>query len=148
MERPWWCSLTVTGDGSVQTPASAASACSRAVLWSALPFGARGTSATNTTWRGALYPASSALTAATISPGRPSAPGSSGDDGGDGLPEALVVDADDEAVDDAGDALDGLLDLLGEDLLAAGVDDLVAAAEQDQRAVGGDLGHVAGERVA
>ena len=48
----------------------------------------------------------------------------------------------------AGDALDGLLHLLGEDLLAARVDDLAAAAEQDERAVRGDLGHVAGERVA
>ena len=69
-------------------------------------------------------------------------------DGRDRLTEPLVVDADDEAVGHAVDALGGLLDLLGEDLLAAGVDDLVAAAEQDQRAVGGDLGEVAGERVA
>ena len=65
-------------------------------------------------------------------------------DGRDRLAESLVVDADDEAVEHAGDALDGLLDLLGEDLLAAGVDHLAAPAEQDQRAVGGDLGQSPG----
>ena len=73
-----------------------------------------------------------AITSASVT----AAPGGDRGHGGDGLAETLVVDADDEAVDDAVDALDGLFDLLGEDLLAAGVDDVAAAAEQDQRAVG------------
>jgi len=67
--------------------------------------------------------------------------------GGDGLTERVVVDAHDEAVDHPVDALDRLLDLLGEDLLAPRVDDVAAATEQDQRAVRGDLSHVARERV-
>ena len=64
--------------------------------------------------------------------------------GSDGLAEPFVVDPDDQAIPHARYALDCLLDLFGEDLLAAGVDHLAASAEQDQRAVGGDLGEVAG----
>src|ERR1019366_3977837 len=44
------------------------------------------------------------------------------DDGYDALSEALVWEADDEAVLDEGMTLDRLFDLLGEDLLAARVD--------------------------
>ena len=77
-----------------------------------------------------------------------SAPSASDAHRSDRLAELLVVDADDQTVDDAVDALDGFFDLLGEDLLAAGVDDLAAASEQDQRSVGVDHREVAGERVA
>ena len=48
----------------------------------------------------------------------------------DALAEALVGLAEHQAVVDARDGLDGFLDLLGEDLLAAGVDALRAAPEQ------------------
>ena len=101
-----------------------------------MPLGARGTCETNTTRLGALKPAIWVLTPAITSCSLDVAPGATRGDGGDRLPERLVVDADHEAVDDAVDALDGFLDLLGEDLLAAGVDHVAAAAEQDQRAVG------------
>ena len=54
---------------------------------------------------------------------------------GDRLAELVVVDADDEAVEDAVDALDRLLDLFGEDLLAAGVDAPGCRGRAGQRAV-------------
>ena len=70
------------------------------------------------------------------------------DDGGDGLAELLVGHADHHGVAHRGVLLEHLLDLLGEDLLAAGVDAHRAAAEQGDRAVGLDRRVVAGDRVA
>ena len=70
------------------------------------------------------------------------------DHGGDPLAPAVVGHADDDGVEDGGVGLERGLDLLGEDLLAAGVDALRAAAEQGDRAVGLEDGHVAGQRVA
>ena len=76
-----------------------------------------------------------------------SAPGSELDDRGDGLAELLVGDADRHRVDDRVVGLQHLLDLLGEHLLAAGVDAHRAAAEQGERAVRLDHGVVAGHGV-
>ena len=67
---------------------------------------------------------------------------------GDGLAELLVGDADGHRVGDGVVGLQHLLDLLGEHLLAAGVDAHRAAPEQRERAVGLDGGVVAGHRVA
>src|SRR5262245_66618872 len=60
------------------------------------------------------------------------------DDGGDALAPALVGNADDDGVDDGGMGLEGLLDLLREDLLAAAVDAHRAAAQDRDPAVGTD----------
>jgi hypothetical protein len=62
--------------------------------------------------------------------------------------ERLVGHPHDEAVVDGFVCLDDLLDLLGEHLLAAGVHDLRAAAEEGDRPVRLDRGPVAGEAVA
>ena len=59
-------------------------------------------------------------------------------DRGDPLAPALVGHADDDRVEHGGVGLERLLDLLGVDLLAAGVDADRAAAEQRDRAVGLD----------
>ena len=69
-------------------------------------------------------------------------------DRGDPLAPALVGHADDDGVEHGRVRLERGLDLLGEDLLAAGVDALRAAAEQRDRAVGLVDRHVAGQRVA
>ena len=64
------------------------------------------------------------------------------------LAPALVRRAHDHGVVDRGVVLERLLDLLGEDLLAAGVDGDRVAAEQAQLAVRVDAGAVARHRVA
>src|SRR5215472_3819610 len=64
------------------------------------------------------------------------------------LPEPFVGDADDQRVEHVGMGLQRALHLLGEDLLAPGVDARVAAAEQRYRAVGLDPRQVAGHRIA
>src|ERR687894_747962 len=66
----------------------------------------------------------------------------------DDLAELLVRHGHGHGVAHAGIRLEHLLDLFGEDLLAAGVDDHRAAAEQGEAAVGLDHGVVAGARVA
>src|SRR5581483_6855282 len=66
----------------------------------------------------------------------------------DRLAPAVVVDADHEHVVDVRVCLERRLDLLGVDLLAAGVDALRAAAQQRHRAVVLEAGVVAGDRVA
>ena len=70
------------------------------------------------------------------------------DDRGHALPEPLVRDADDEHVEHVRVRHQRRLDLFGEDLLAAGVDAGVAAAEQRDRAVGLVPREVAGHGVA
>ena len=69
-------------------------------------------------------------------------------DRGHPLAPALVGHADDDGVEHRGVGLQRGLDLLGVDLLAAGVDRHRAAAEHGDRAVGLDRGHVAGHRPA
>ena len=64
--------------------------------------------------------------------------GAHGDDRAHPLAEALVGHADDEGVEDRRMALEHALDLLGEDLLAAGVDAGRAPAQHPDRAVGLD----------
>ena len=64
---------------------------------------------------------------------RRAAPGSGLDEGGHGLAEALVGHADHRGVGDGRVLLEHLLDLLGIDLLAAGVDAPGAPAEQRRR---------------
>ena len=68
--------------------------------------------------------------------------------GGDGVAPALVGDADHQHVGDLGVVDDLGLDLLGEHLLAAGVDALRPAPQELDGAVGLHRGHVAGEAVA
>ena len=68
--------------------------------------------------------------------------------GGDPLAPALVLHADDRGVVDGRVGLHRGLDLLGVDLLAAGVDGDRAPAEQGDRAVLLDGGEVAGDGVA
>ena len=70
------------------------------------------------------------------------------DEGGDLLAPALVVGADDGGVEDVVVAQQDGLDLLGVDLLAAGVDADRAAAEHGDRAVVLAAGEVAGDRPA
>ena len=70
------------------------------------------------------------------------------DERGHPLAEPLVGHADDERVEDVRVGLERALDLLGEHLLAAGVDARVAAAEQRDRAVLLEPGEVAGHDVA
>src|SRR5439155_826357 len=64
--------------------------------------------------------------------------------GHDGLAEPRVRHAHDGGVAHGGVLLEGLLDLFGEDLLAAGVDAARAPAEEHDRAVCLDGPHVAG----
>ena len=68
--------------------------------------------------------------------------------GVDGLPPAFVGETDDIAVDDVGVRLQRLLDLLGVDLLATGVDADRTTAEQGDRAVGFDRCVITGDRIA
>ena len=71
------------------------------------------------------------------------------DDGGDPLAPALVGHADDDGVEHGRVGLEGGLDLLGEDLLAAGVDALRARGpSRRDGAVGLEDRHVAGQGVA
>src|SRR4029453_18321120 len=70
------------------------------------------------------------------------------DDRGAPRPPALVRDADDHGVAYRGVGEQNLLDLLGEDLLAAGVDDPAAAAVEDHGATGLEARHVAGHHPA
>src|SRR5690606_13794899 len=67
---------------------------------------------------------------------------------GDLLAPALVGDADDDAVEHGRVVLEGLLDLLGVDLLATRVDGRRAAAQEGDRAVGLPTGVVARDGVA
>ena len=64
------------------------------------------------------------------------------------LAEAVVRQADHQRVEHVGVSLQGRLDLLGEDLLAPGVDAHRSAAEQGDGPVGFDGRHVAEERPA
>ena len=70
------------------------------------------------------------------------------DDGHDLLAPSLARAADHHHVEHGRVALEGLLDLLGEHLLAAGVDGDRVAAQELQRPVGEHPGPVAGHRVA
>ena len=65
------------------------------------------------------------------------------DQRGDGLAETLVGHADHCCIDDGRVLLQHFLDFLWEDLLAAGVDALAAAAIQAKGSVGFDLGPIA-----
>ena len=69
-------------------------------------------------------------------------------DGGDRAPPPLVGHADHEHVGHRRVAVEHALDLLGVDLLAAGVDRRRPAAEQLHGAVLGDGGEVAGDQPA
>src|SRR5215469_5107858 len=66
-------------------------------------------------------------------------------DGRHSLPEALVRQPHDESVANPRVLEEDLLDLFGEDLLAAGVDDPAVAAAEGDRAIGLYRGEVAGD---
>ena len=110
--------------------------------------GERTISSTTTSSRGTLYPAICSRQYAWMSSSVGRRSPARLHDGDDPLAPPLVGDADHDGVEHAGMGLERRLDLLGEDLLAAGVDAHRTAAEQDDRAVRLDRGHVAGQHPA
>src|SRR5918999_3699046 len=110
---------------------------------STLPVDVRGSSSTNSTSRGTLYPARFCLTCRLSSSSVSEAP-SQHHDRLQPLPELLVVDAEHGRLGDRLVARQQILDLGREHVLAAGHDHVVVAAVDEQAAVLVEVPDVAG----